>query len=497
MEKNLMTMGVPGFDDILGGGIPKGRVYLVAGQPGTGKTTLGLQFLLEGKRLGERVMLISFIETIEELVEVAKSHGWSLEGIHMPKLFHDMIDSATTIQTVFSPSEVEFGEMTNIVIDAIKQYKPDRLLLDSVSQLSMMTDSWYRLKGPIIKLRDTIHSMDCTALFTSSYGSENPEELETIVHGSILLSSTIPSFGQIRRELIIKKIRGKKFITGYHNYSIQTGGMVVYTWPKIFHDSIQSKWKVLSSGIEQLDKMLGGGLEEGTACLITGSTGTGKSTIASLYVQAAAKRGENSVIFCFDERKDTFLRRSDALGLGIDYFVEQGLVDLRQVNVSDLSPGEFAQVVRAAVEEKNARVVVIDSLSGYMSSMPGENMLMIQLHELLSYLSSVGVLTIMVVTKYGTAYNTYSDVDASYIADTILLIKHFEAYGNLHRFVAVVKKRHGIHEHNIREFKIESGGCKVGPPLGGNVGIFEPNPTYTGDIKKLMENRPDFPVKEE
>jgi circadian clock protein KaiC len=201
--------------------------------------------------------------------------------------------------------------------------------------------------------------------------------------------------------------------------------------------------------------------------------------------------------FFFDERKDTFLRRSDALGLGIDYFVEQGLIDLRQVNVSDLSPGEFAQVVRAAVEERNARVVVIDSLSGYMSSMPGENMLMIQLHELLSYLSSVGVLTIMVVTKYGTSYNTYSDVDASYIADTILLLRHFEAYGSMHRFITVVKKRHGSHEHNIREFKIDTGGCKIGPPLRGEIGIFGPNPTYTGDINKLLENGPDLSVKEE
>jgi circadian clock protein KaiC len=497
MQKNIIHTGIPGFDIILGGGLPKGRVYLVGGLPGTGKTTIGLQFLLEGKKAGERVMLISFIETNEELSDVAKSHGWSLEGIHMPELFHDVIDSATTVQTVFSPAEIEFGELTTIVIEAIKQYRPDRLLLDSVSQLSMMTDSWYRLKGPIIKLRDTIHNVGCTALFTSSYGSENAEDLETIVHGSILLSSTIPSFGQIRRELIIKKLRGKKFITGYHNYSIKTGGIVIYTWPEISHDSIQRKWKVLPSGIEQLDEMLGGGLEEGTACLITGSTGAGKSTISSLYVQAAAKRGETSVIFCFDERKDTFLRRSEALGLGIDSFIEQGLIDLRQVNVSELSPGEFAQVIRGAVEESNAKVVVIDSLSGYMSSMPGENMLMTQLHELLSYLSSVRVLTIMVVAKYGITYSNSFDVDASYIADTILLVRHFEASGKMHRFITVVKKRHGSHENSIREFKIAAGGCEIGPPLKEYIGIFDPNPVYTGDLKKLLKHRRDLPVKEE
>ncbi|MFO8082860.1 MAG: ATPase domain-containing protein [Desulfobacterales bacterium] len=487
MKKNVVTTGVPGLDAILGGGLPKGRTYLVEGRPGAGKTTLGLQFLLEGKKVGDRVMVISFIETSEELFDVAGSHGWSLEGVKVVDLFHGVMEKATTVQTLFPPSEIELGEVASAVIEAIKEYRPDRLLLDSVSQLSMLIDSWHHLRGPILKIRNIIHSIGCTALLTSSYIGERSGELETIVHGSISMEAIIPSYGQIRRELIVKKIRGIKFITGYHNYRIRTGGVEIFTWPHVPHYSKHSEWDILSSGIQELDNLLGGGLEAGTACLLTGSTGAGKSTLATFFIQAAAKRGENSVIFCFDERKDTFLRRSNSLGLEIDSFIARGLVDLRQVNVGELSPGEFAQNVREAVDENNSRVVIIDSLSGYMSAMPGENLMMTQLHELLSHLSAAGVLTIMIVTKYGSHFNRILDLDASYIADSILLVRQFEALGRLRRCISVVKKRHGNHEKTIREFKITTGGLVVGPPLDKFTGILTGHPTYIGKYEKLLE----------
>lgn len=485
-KAELTTTGLPGLDAILQGGLPRSRAYLVEGSPGVGKTTLGLQFLLEGARAGERVMLVSLIETPEEIHDVAKSHRWNLDPVHILELPQNMRDSAIEEQTVFPPGEVEFGEIAGAVIDGIEQYRPDRLLVDSISQLSMLTDSWYQMRGSILKLRDLIHKLGCTTLLTSSRVERQIAELDTIVHGSILLEMKAPAYGQVQRELMVKKMRGHKFITGYHNYRIRTGGLEVFTWPEVSHQSSQDQWHVLSSGIRELDEMLGGGLEEGTACLLTGSTGSGKSTLGSLYVQAAARRDENSVIFCFDERKDTFLRRSASLNLEMPRFIEQGLVDLRQVNTGELSVGEFFQRVRRAVEENRAKVVVIDSLTGYLSAMPEETLLMTQVHELLSFLSGAGVLTIMIVASYGVSQRAAVEIDASYIADTVILLRHFEAMGEIRRCIAVIKKRHGKHEHTIREFKIAAGGCQLGPPLADFSGVLTGNPVYTGSPDKLL-----------
>lgn len=488
-KSKLAATGVPGLDSILGGGLPRGRAYLLEGPPGVGKTTLGLQFLLEGVRCAERVMLVSLIETSDELFEVAISHGWRLDSVHIMEMPEKVRESALSVQTVFPPGEVEFGEITNAIVERIEQHRPDRLLLDSVSQLSMLTDSWQQMRRSILKIRDLIHALGCTSLLTSSNVQRPATELDTIVHGSIALEMKAPAYGLIRREMIIKKLRGHKYVTGYHNFRIRTGGIEIFTWPEVAQNYRLSEWQTLSSGIQELDDLLGGGLEEGTACLVTGSTGAGKSTLGSLYVQAAAKRGESSLIFCFDERKDTFLRRSASLNMDMPAYIEQGLVDLRQVSTGELSPGEFAQIVRTAVEEKNAKVVLIDSITGYMNAMPEEKFLLTQLHELLSYLSSIGVLTIMVVTKFGASGNLESEIDASYIADTVVLMRHFEGKGEIRRCIAVVKKRHGNHEHTIREFKIAQGGCRVGAPLTEFSGILTGNPSFIGPTEKLLGSR--------
>jgi circadian clock protein KaiC len=482
----LVATGLRGLDVILQGGLPKGRAYLVEGSPGVGKTTLGIQFLLEGVRTGERVMLVSLIETADELFDVAKSHGWSLDGIHVMELPQNVKKSISAVQTVFPPGEVEFGEIANAIIAGIKQYRPDRLLLDSVSQLSMLTDSWYQLRGPVLSIRDLLHRLECTTLLTSSDVGGQKAELDTIVHGSILLKMKAPVYGPIIRELIVKKMRGHRFTTGYHNYRIRTGGLEIFTWPEVRQDSGGYKWQVLSSGIKALDDLLGGGLEEGTACLITGSTGSGKSTLGSLYVEAAAKRGENSIIFCFDERKDTFLRRSASLNINMPAYIEKGLVDLNQVGTGDVSPGEFTQLVCSSVEERHARVVVIDSLTGYLNSNAEEKVNMAQIHELLSYLSGAGVLTIMIVSKYGAIDMTDVEIDASYIADTVIVLRHFEALGTILRCIAVIKKRHGNHEHAIREFRIARKGCQVGPPLTDFSGVLTGNPVYLGKPENLL-----------
>jgi circadian clock protein KaiC len=453
-----------------------------------GKTTLGLQFLLEGVRIGERVMLVSLIETRNELVDVANSHGWNLDDIHIVELSQNVKASTSSVQTVFSPGEVEFGEITTAVIEAIEQHRPDRLLLDSVNQLSILTENWYQLRGPMLSIRDLLHGMGCTTLLTSSNTAKNAADLDTIAHGSILLETKTPAYGQVLRELIVKKMRGHRFTTGYHNYQIRPGGLEIFTWPEIKKDSSDVDWQVLSSGIRELDDLLGGGLEEGTACLLTGSTGAGKSTLSSIYVEAAAKRGENSIIFCFDERKDTFLRRSASLNLNISAYIEQGLVDLQQVNTGELSSGEFAHVVCRSVETKGAKVVVIDSLTGYLNAVLENKLQMTQIHELLSYLSGAGVLTIMVVSKYGATGNNEAEIDASYVADSVIVLRHFEALGTVRRCIAVIKKRHGRHEHTIREFRIAAGGCRLGPPLTDFSGVLTGNPVYHGKPENLLRH---------
>ncbi len=482
-------MGVDGLNHILKGGLPKDMVYLVHGGPGTGKTTLGFHFLREGVRMGERVLYASLLQTRPELEAILTSHGWSLEGVDLLELPENIRRTSVEEQTLFSTADIELHEVHNTILEAIEKHKPQRLVFDSITELGILVDSPYQLRRQLLKLKQHVNRLGCTTLFTASESNAvDLESLQTVVHGVIELGIHRPGYGEPRRWLDPTKMRGMDFIGGRHDFRILTGGLEVYPRIEVSHTERQAQWGVISSGNPKLDTLFGGGLEEGTACLITGTTGAGKSTLAGLYADAAAKRGDRSVIFCFDERRQTFLRRASGLGMDMADHIEQGLIDLRQVNVGELTPGEFAFQVLHATDEKDLKIVVIDSLSGYLNAMPEQRQLMVQLHELLSFLNGAGVLTLLVVATQGFTVHKAEDVDASYIADTVVMMRNFEAGGMIRRCISVLKKRHGDHEKTIREIRIDQEGVRVGEPLRHFRNVLSGYPEFIGDIESLMND---------
>ena len=482
--------GVKGLDEILDGGVSKKRITLVHGGPGTGKTTLGFHFLMEGVRAGERVLYVTLLQSRPEISEILAAHGWSLEGIELLELPEHIQQASTEEQTLFSTADVELHEVTDAISEMIESYRPERMVLDSVSEMSVLVDNSYQLRRHLLKLKRTLAQLGCTTLFiTGDSAQEDLSPVQTLVHGVIALEMVSPEYGNPRRRLEVTKMRGMEYQGGYHDFRIRTGGLDVYPRLRVPQDHTRSSWNLVASGNEELDSLLGGGLEEGTACLITGTTGSGKSTLSSLYVQAAAERGEKSVIFCFDERRDTFIRRSEMLGLPIAANIEAGLVELRQVDVGVITAGRFIHDVRQVVESENAKIVVIDSLTGYLTAMPGDEMLMAQLHELVSYLSAKGVLSLLVVATHGLFEDVTTEINPSYLSDTIILMRHFEARGAMHRCISVVKKRHGNHEASIREIQITPGGMVIGPPLKEFSGVLTGTPRYEGSAESLLPDQ--------
>lgn len=467
------STGVAGLDDILNGGLLRNRLYLVEGMPGSGKTTLAFQFLLEGVRRGERVLYVTLSETEEEIRTVADSHGWNLDGVSIRELVPAGALEPAEQYTVFHPSEVELTETTKRILQDVDAIKPSRLVFDSLSELRLLAGNPLRYRRQILALKQYFAGRHCTVLLLDDLTGQNHDlQVQSIAHGSVLLEHHLPSFGSLRRRLSVTKYRGSDFRGGYHDYAIRSGGLEVF--PRLVaaeHRRPSSRGR-LPSEIGGLDSLLGGGLERGTSTLVSGAAGTGKSTIATLFCASAAGRGQKSALFIFDESTTTLVSRMRGLGVDLKPWCEQGIVTVTQVDPAELSPGELVHQIRRAVENDDKAIIVIDSLNGYLNSMPDEKYLVVQLHELLTYLGQRGVASVMIAAHHGLiSSNMSSPVDASYLADAVLLLRYFEDAGEVKQALSVVKMRGGAHERSIREFSMRGGRISVGEPLRNYRGV--------------------------
>jgi circadian clock protein KaiC len=489
-----MATGIEGLDNILEGGFPPDRIYLVEGDPGTGKTTLGLQFLLEGARLGETGLYVTLSETREELISVADSHGWSLDDLTI----YELVPTEDSLKpesqyTIFHPSEIELNETTSAVLEEVERIKPRRVVFDSLSEMRLLARDPLRFRRQILALKQYFAGQHSTVLLLDDKVTEGQElQVQSIAHGVVSLEHPAVEYGAERRRLRIIKLRGARYRGGYHDFNIETGGVRVF--PRLIaaeHRQTLGK-EAVASDVPELDMLLGGGLSRGSSTLMLGPAGSGKSSLGAQFAAAAAKRGEHVAAFIFDEIIETYVSRAAGMGTDISGQVKSGLLKLQQVDPAELSPGEFAHAVISAVEHDGARIVVIDSLNGYLNAMPEEKFLTTQMHELLTYLNQNGVVTILVMAQHGfLGSSMVTPADISYLADTVLLLRYFESQGSVHRALSVVKKRTGAHENTIRELEITSKGIRVGEPLTKFQGILTGVPSYIGGQGALIKDSND------
>lgn len=491
LEGQQISTGIAGLDNILCGGLDPDRLYLIEGEPGTGKTTLALQFLLEGARRGEKGLYVTLSESERELRLVAKRHGWILDDISIFELVppEAALDPEKEL-TLFHPAELELSETSKMIFDRVIKIEPVRVVFDSLSEMRLLAQNPLRYRRQILALKHFFAGRRCTVFLLDDLSSApGDQQLHSIAHGVITLQQMALDYGAERRRMRIKKMRGIKFRGGYHDFIIETGGLKIF--PRLIAAEHHKAFvgDVTKSGVNELDTLLGGGLERGTSALLVGGAGVGKSSIAVTYAVGAAQRGEHVAMFAFDEGMGTLFARAAGLGINLQKFVEQGLITIQQIDPAEMSPGEFAQLVRDAVEKRDVRVLLIDSLNGYLNSMPDERFLVLQMHELLSYLNQLGVLTIMVLAQHGLLGQMQTPIDLSYLSDAVIMLRYFEASGRVRRAISVVKKRSGTHENAIREFQLTNEGLKVGPPLTEFSGILTGTPTYVGDAKPLMSGK--------
>jgi circadian clock protein KaiC len=493
---DLVQTGIDTFDDILGGGLPANRVYLLHGTPGSGKTTLALQFLMEGRRQNEKVLYVTLSETKKELMTVAASHGYSLDGIEVFELVAEEGELHPDNQyTMYQPSDIELNVTTKAILDAVDALKPQRVVIDSLSEVKLLAQSALRFRRQVLALKQFFTGRECTVLFLDDKTSSREEDLqlESIAHGVISLEQLSPEYGSERRRLRITKIRGQRYRGGYHDFTIIRGGLNVFPRIVASEHSTQNIPRQIKSGIAEMDSLMGGGVDSGTSVLLLGPAGVGKSTLALQYAAEAARRGERSAIFSFDERVETMITRAKGLGIKLQEYIDKGLIEVRPVDPTELSPGEFAHNVRQSAEgydgKKPVKIIVIDSLNGYLNAMPEERFLTSQLHELLTYLGHMEVVTFLVVAQHGLLGNAMqTPLDTSYLADSVVLFRYFESAGEVRQLISIMKKRSGQHERTIREIKMDQGGIKIGEPLHQFHGLLTGTPNFKGNEEELLHS---------
>ena len=483
------STGTAGLDEILGGGLPAHRLYVIEGEPGSGKTTLALQFLREGARMGQRVLYVSLSETMDELSDVAKSHNWTLDGIdliELNSLSERMEEEAN--YTVYHPSDVELGETVKRIRAEVERLNPERVALDSVSELKILSQTGVRYRREILGLKQFFAGRNCTVLVLDDRTTpQSEQQLQSIAHGVIRLERQGREYGTTRRQAQIVKMRGVSFQDGQHDFVIRTGGVELYPRLAANHATRNKHDGIAESGSRQLDTLLGGGLDRGSSTLLLGPAGCGKTTLCAHYLLAALERGESVACYQFEESSETFLHRSAGFGMDFEPYIASGKFELIQVDIGDLSPGEFSSRVRTAVEKNNASFIVIDSLNGYLNGMPSERFLMIHMHELLSYLGHEGVVTLLTIAQHGMlGAAMQTPVDVSFLADTVILLRFFEASGSVRQAISVVKKRRGAHERTLREMNIGSTGMQIGEVLTDFQGVLTGVPRYLGKDERLL-----------
>jgi circadian clock protein KaiC len=474
------STGIAGLDDILEGGLPRDRVYLVKGSPGVGKTTLALEFLREGARRGERVLYVTLSETDDEIRQVARSHGWSLEGVHL----YELSSAEQTLRlndenTLYAAEDVDLRETVRVLLDEVRRVDAQRVVFDSLAEIRILTQTSVRYRRQLLSLKQYFAGRSTTVLLLDDRVAHDTDvQVESLVHGVIVLEQVNMQYGGDRRRVRVAKLRGSSFRSGWHDYVVRTGGISVFPRLVAAEHRTDVVADPIPSGIAELDALLGGGIDRATSTLLLGPAGTGKSVLATQFAISAASRGDVAAVFLFEERGGTWRKRGTGLGMPLDDLIARGSIRVNQFDPAELAPDEFTHIVRDTVEVHGARVVVIDSITGYFAAMPEVRSLSLQMHELLSYLADRGVASVFTMAQAGLiGANMTSPIDVSYLADTVLLLRYFEGRGRLRKALSVVKKRSGPHEETIRELRFGAAGVHLGRPLDDMQGVLSGVPS--------------------